>query len=141
MVDFKIYDFKNSITNNAHRQIFQAVKTNRRLVACNVKFGKLIKFKMKNIFSKIVQKLRQEDQLQTFFCFFKKLYMRKKQVTCTLVLIYFGSPRLEYNKNELSILVLKKVLGIDSPPHFVHDFSRKMFLMLYSNNRPNFIAW
>ena len=96
---------------------------------------------MRNIFSKIVQKMRQEDQLQTSFCFFKKLYMRKKQVTFTLVLIYFGSPRLEYNKNKLYILVLKKILEIDSPPHFVHELSRKMFLMLYSNYWPNFIAW
>ena len=31
---------------------------------------------------------------------------------------------------------LEKVLGIASPPHFVYDFSRKIFLMLYSINRP-----
>ena len=36
---------------------------------------------------------------------------------------------------------LEKGLGIVSPPHFVYDFSRKMFLMLYSINRTNFIAW
>ena len=28
------------------------------------------------------------------FCFFKKLHIRSKQVVSTLVLIYFGSPRL-----------------------------------------------
>ena len=28
-----------------------------------------------------------------------------------------------------------------SPPNFVYDFSRKMFLMLYSINWPNFIVW
>ena len=28
-----------------------------------------------------------------------------------------------------------------SPPHFVYDFSRIMFLMLYSINWPNFILW
>ena len=32
-------------------------------------------------------------------------------------------------------------LGIVSPAHFVYDFSTKMFLMLYSIKRPNFIAW
>ena len=31
---------------------------------------------------------------------------------------------------------LEKGLGIVSPPHFVYDFSRKMFLKLYSNNCP-----
>ena len=29
---------------------------------------------------------------------------------------------------------LKKGLGLVSTPHFVYDFSRKMFLMLYSMN-------
>ena len=36
---------------------------------------------------------------------------------------------------------LDKGLGIISPAHFVHDFLTKMFLMLYSINSPNFIAW
>ena len=27
------------------------------------------------------------------------------------------------------------------PAHFVYDFSTKVFLMLYSINSPNFIAW
>ena len=30
---------------------------------------------------------------------------------------------------------------IASPAHFVYDFSTKVFLMLYSINSPNFIAW
>ena len=36
---------------------------------------------------------------------------------------------------------LNKGLGIVSSAHFVNDFSTKMFLMLYSINRPIFIAW
>ena len=36
---------------------------------------------------------------------------------------------------------LEKGLRILSQPHFVYDFSRKMFLMLYSINRTNFIDW
>ena len=35
---------------------------------------------------------------------------------------------------------LEKVLGLVFPPHFVHDFARKMILMLYSLNWPQFIA-
>ena len=35
---------------------------------------------------------------------------------------------------------LDEGLGIVSPAHFVHDFSTKMFPMLDSINRPNFIA-
>ena len=34
----------------------------------------------------------------------------------------------------------EKDLGLVFPPHFVDDFSRKNFLMLYSINWPNFIA-
>ena len=30
---------------------------------------------------------------------------------------------------------------IVSPAHFVYDFLTKLFLMLYSINYPNFIAW
>ena len=36
---------------------------------------------------------------------------------------------------------LEKSLGRVSPPYFMHDFSRKLFLMLYSINSPNFIVW
>ena len=36
---------------------------------------------------------------------------------------------------------LEKDLVIVSPPYFVYDFSRKIFLVLYSINWPNFIAW
>ena len=35
----------------------------------------------------------------------------------------------------------EKGLGLVSPPHVVHDFPRKMFLMLYSINWPNVIVW
>ena len=34
----------------------------------------------------------------------------------------------------------KKGFGIVSPPRFVYGFSRKMFLILYSINWPNFIV-
>ena len=36
--------------------------------------------------------------------------------------------------------ILEKGLGVGSSPHFVYHFSRKLFLMLYSINLPNFIA-
>ena len=37
--------------------------------------------------------------------------------------------------------IVEKGLGIVSPPHFVYDFSRKILLMLYSINLPNFITF
>ena len=36
---------------------------------------------------------------------------------------------------------LKKSLGLVSPPHLLHDSSKKIFLMLYSINWSNFIFW
>ena len=41
----------------------------------------------------------------------------------------------------LNFIFSGKGLGLVSPPHFVHNFSRKMFLMLDSINWPNFIVW
>ena len=35
----------------------------------------------------------------------------------------------------------KRNLRLVSPPHFVYDFSRKIFLMFYVTNWPNFIVW
>ena len=41
----------------------------------------------------------------------------------------------------LNLDFFDKGQGIVSPAHFVYDFSTKMFLILYSINRPNFIVW
>ena len=41
-----------------------------------------------------MQKMRQEDEFKTSFCFLKMLYKKKKQVVSTLVLTCFGSPQL-----------------------------------------------
>ena len=40
----------------------------------------------------------------------------------------------------LNIEFLGKGLGTVSLPHFTYDFSRKMFIVLYSINCPNFIV-
>ena len=36
---------------------------------------------------------------------------------------------------------LKKGVELAFPPYFVHDFSRKIFFMLYPISWPNFIVW
>ena len=42
---------------------------------------------------------------------------------------------LDYlSRDMLNFDFFKKGLGIDSPPYFVYDFLRKIFLMLYSIN-------
>ena len=68
-------------------------------------------------------------------------------VISTLVLIYFGRSPLRHtiktkyltfqtvDPEIFCVLVfLEKGLGLPSPPHFMYDFSRKLFLMLYSFN-------
>ena len=101
--------------------------------------------------SKIMWKMRQGDQFQTSFYFLEKLNMRWKQVVCCLVLLYFDSLNLSYNKNELynpldywsrDMLNFNfRGLRLVSPPHYVHHFPRKMFLMLHSMNWANFTVW
>ena len=41
----------------------------------------------------------------------------------------------------LNFDILDNGLGIVSPAHYVYGFSTKMFLMLYSFNRPNVTVW
>ena len=41
----------------------------------------------------------------------------------------------------LNFDILDKGLGIVSPAHYVYGFSTKMFLMLFSFNRPNVTVW
>ena len=74
-------------------------------------------------------------------------------MVCRFVLVYFDSLNLAYYENKLyktldywskdmlNFHLLEKGLGIVSPPHFVFDFPRKTFLMIYFINWPNFIVW
>ena len=64
------------------------------------------------------------------------------KVFCSLVSIYFDNPQPGIHCKQtvlnFGLLVqryaLRKGLGLVSPPHFVYDFSTKMFLMLYFSN-------
>ena len=66
----------------------------------------------------------------------------------SLISLYFDSPQISIQQKLFKTLhywsrdfdFLEKGLRIVSPALFVHDFSTKMFLMLYSTNWPNFIA-
>ena len=46
-----------------------------------------------------------------------------------------------WSRDMLNFHFLNKSLGIMSPAHFVYDFLTKVYLMLYSINWPNLIAW
>ena len=49
------------------------------------------------------------------------------------ILDYWFRDTLNFNFPE-------KGVGVVSPPQFVYDFSRKMFIVLYSINWPSFIV-
>ena len=62
--------------------------------------------------------------------FTEKLLNRKLHFLCS-----------DWSRDMLNFDLGEKDLGIGSPPYFVDDISRKMFVMLYCSNWPNFIAW
>ena len=67
-------------------------------------------------------------------------------MVCNLVSIYFDSSQLVIQQKQTVITLdyltrdmlkldfIEKGLGIVSLPHFVHDFSRKMLIVLHSIN-------
>ena len=71
----------------------------------------------------------------------------------SLVSIHLIALNLGYNKSKLSKTLnyspsdmlnfncLEKGLGLASPPHYLHDFSRKFFPMSYSIEWQKLIVW
>ena len=72
--------------------------------------------------------------------------MKETQVVCSLISVYFDRSQISYNKKKLyktlgylfrdmfNFDFSEKYLRVVYPPHFVYNFSRKMFPMLYSIN-------
>ena len=78
-----------------NHNIFMLPNISRSNENQTIKFGQLIKYIKRNVFPiERMQKMGQESQFQTSFCFLKKLYMRQKQVVYSLVAVYFESPQL-----------------------------------------------
>ena len=71
-----------------------------------------------------------------FFLFFKKALFEVKASGLQLSFNIFRQPSTWHtiSRDMLNFLILEKSLGIVSPPHFVYDFLRKMFLILCSVN-------
>ena len=68
-----------------------------------------------------------------------------RYISIALILAYSKNKlykTLDYwSRNMFNFEFLEKYLGIVSPPYFVYDFSRKMFLVLYFLNWPSFLFW
>ena len=119
-----------------------------------IKFGHLIEYNKRNIFlQNLCGKWSRETSYRHLFTFQKSLIWGKRKWSVGLVSICFNSPLLAYNKRKLyktldywsrDMLYFdfsEKGLGLVSPSYFAYDISRKMFLMLQSIHRPNFIFW
>ena len=119
-----------------------------------MKFGQFIECNKRNIFlQKTWRKWGRETSSSPLFVFKKALYKGKACGQHLSSDIFWYSSPWTYSKNKLYNIwdcwsrdmlnfdFLEKGLGIVSAPHFLYDFSRKMFLILYSTNWQNFIIW
>ena len=122
---------------------------------CNqtMKFGQLIECYKRNIFlQKSCRKWGKETSSRPLFIFWKRFIWGKSKWSAVLCQYLWVALSLAYNKNKLYKTLnyqsrdlldfdfLEGGLGIASLPHFVYSFPRKMFLMLYTINWPNFIV-
>ena len=119
-----------------------------------MKLGQLIKYNKRNIFlQKSCRKWGRETSSRPLFVFWKSFIWGKSKWSAAKFESVSIVLNLAKNKNKiyktleywfrdiLNFDVLEKGLGIVSPRHFLYDFSRKMFLMLFSINWPILIAW
>ena len=113
-----------------------------------IKCGQLIEYNKRNVFlQKSCRKRGRETNSRKSFIWGKSKWSAAWFQYILLAL------NLAYNKNKLyktlgywsrdmlNFDFLEKGLGIVSPPHFLYDISRKMFVMLYYINWSNFIVW
>ena len=115
-----------------------------------MKFGRSIECNMRNIFlEKLCAKYGGETSPRSFS---EKLKLsisstQWPKVLYCLFLLHLKWRAIEIYWNEaadLHIRLFKKIkrgLELISLPHFLPNFRRKIFLLLYSINRPGFFAW
>ena len=114
-------------------------------------FSKKLLKMMKNAFCSIFKALFVL-KIYVYFCL-DCLVRQKKRLgqkdTVNFEIHNLVNKKLQYKYCSLSqevkeicsiLVMLKKGLGIVSPPHFVNDFSRKMCIVLYLSYWPNFIV-
>ena len=119
-----------------------------------MKFGQVLEHNKKNIFIQIsCRKCGRKTSFRPLFVFQQSFICGKSKWSAAHFQYISIVRSLAYNKNKLyktldywsggilHIDLLEKRLWIVSPPHFVYDSPRKMFLMPYSINQPNFIVW
>ena len=108
-----------------------------------MKFGQLIEYKNRNAFlQKSCRKWDRETGSRPLFIFSAAWFQYN------LIALNFTYNKskpyksLDYwSRDMVNYDFLEKSLGIGFLTHFLHDFSRKIFLILFSINWLNFIEW
>ena len=107
----------------------------------------------KNFLQKSCRKCVRETSFRPLFLFQKSFICDKNNWSAAYIHYIFIALNLACKKNKLYKTVrywsrdmldfdfLEKSLVRVYPSPFVNDFSRKIFPMLYSINKPNFIVW
>ena len=122
-----------------------------------MKLGQLIEYNKGNVFlQKVCRKWGWEIGSRPLFIFWINLNfflvnMRYQQVVCGLASMHFDSSQLKIQKKNklyktlgywsrhmLNFNFPEKSLGLVSLPHFLYEFSRNLFLMLFPINWPNY---
>ena len=119
-----------------------------------MKFGQSIEHPKRNIcLKKLCRNLEGNYEEGILAPDHKDFILGKSKWSSTLFYYISISRKLAYDRKKLlktlhywsrdmlNFDILDNGLGIVSSAHFVYDFSPKMFLMLYSINWPNGIAW
>ena len=66
-----------------------------------VKLGQVIEYNKRKVFLQTSCRKWGKETSSRPLCFLKKLYMKQKQVVCSLVSIYFGSLQLGIQLNKM----------------------------------------
>ena len=118
-----------------------------------MKFGQVIEYNNINIFFKNRVENEVGRLVPDLFLFFKNVLYEVKpgglQLNFDIVRQFSAWRTIKTNRIKLRLLIwryaqfllLEKGLKVVFLPYFKYDFSRKMFLMLYSINWQNFIVW
>ena len=119
-----------------------------------IEFGQMIEDNKRNSFlQKLCGKWGRETNSRPLFIFRKSLKWGESRWSAVWFCYISINVNLIYNKSKLNKTLeywsrvmsnfnfSEKSLGLVSPPHFVHDFSRKVFPILHSINWTNFIVW
>ena len=123
-----------------------------------MKFGQLIEYNIRNFFWKTIQRIWWRNLSQTLFWKINIEHISGSKVKRFIQFVFFvcqvesswnilsqSFRLLSYTKLYIKYIKpfkkAKRDLEPVSLPHFLYNFWRKIFILLYSVNEPSFIVW